>query len=173
MGFDLYQRWLGDAVRALKGEAAGATFPPPDVLFDGAAHLADVYVPDEDAKLDFYRRLARVTQPGEIATLREELRDRFGPPPEEAERLLTICELRVLGGRLGLETVLVRGDEARLSFRAGAVPRLARLNAALDQVQFAADVRRAMPRSIRLVRLGGVPIGQGLVKAIRAVLGEE
>jgi transcription-repair coupling factor (superfamily II helicase) len=173
VGFDLYQRWLGDAVRALKGEAAGEIFPPPDVLFDGSAHLADSYVPDEDAKLDFYRRLARVTRPSEIATLREELRDRFGPPPDEAERLLTICELRVLGAQLGLETVIVKGDEARLNFRAGAVPRLARLTAALDQVQFSADVRRAMPLSIRLVRLGGVPIGRGLVKAIRAVLGEE
>jgi transcription-repair coupling factor (superfamily II helicase) len=172
VGFDLYQRWLGDAVRALKGEAAGEIFPPPDILFDGSAHLADSYVPDEDAKLDFYRRLARVTRPSEIATLRDELRDRFGPPPEEAERLLTICELRVLGSRLGIETIVVKGDEARLNFRAGAVPRLARLNAALDQVQFSADVRRAMPLSIRLVRLGGVPIGQGLVKAIRAVLGE-
>jgi hypothetical protein len=30
-----------------------------------------------------------------------------------------------------------------------------------------------MPLSIRLVRLGGVPIGRGLVKAIEAVLGEE
>jgi transcription-repair coupling factor (superfamily II helicase) len=68
---------------------------------------------------------------------------------------------------------MVKGDEARLNFRAGAVPRLARLTAALDQVQFAADVRRAMPVSLRLVRLGGVPIGQGLVTAMRAVLGEE
>src|SRR5207253_330752 len=87
-------------------------FPPPDVIVDGAAHLADGYVPDDDAKLDFYRRLARASRPGEIALLRDELRDRFGPPPEEAERLLTICELRALGAPLGLEMVLVKGDEA-------------------------------------------------------------
>jgi transcription-repair coupling factor (superfamily II helicase) len=171
VGFDLYMRWLGDAVRALKGERAGGTFPPPDVIFDGSAHLADVYIPDEDAKLHFYRRLAQAGQLSEIAALREELRDRFGPLPAEADRLLTISELRALGARLGLETILVRGDEARLSFRAAAAPRLAGLTAALDQVQFAADVRRAVPLSLRLTRLGGMAIGAGLVRALSRAVG--
>ncbi len=172
VGFDLYMRWLGDAVRALKGEAADDTMPPPEVTFDGAAHLADVYVPDDDAKLDFYRRLARAGRLGEIASLREELRDRFGPLPDEAECLLTISELRAVGARLGLETVLVRGDEARLSFRATAPVRLAGLTAALDQVQFAADVRRTVPLSLRLTRLGGIPMGRGLVQAMAVAAGE-
>ena len=172
VGFDLYMRWLGDAVRALKGEAADDTMPPPEVTFDGAAHLADVYVPDDDAKLDFYRRLARARRLGEIASLREELRDRFGPLPDEAERLLTISELRAVGARLGLETVLVRGDEARLSFRATAPVRLAGLTAALDQVQFAADVRRTVPLSLRLTRLGGISMGRGLVQAMAVAAGE-
>ncbi len=174
VGFDVYMRWLADAVRALQGEgtAAGAGVVPPEVTFDGAARLPDVYVPDEDAKLDLYRRLARAAQLGEIAALREELRDRFGPVPEEADRLLLVAELRALGARLGLESVIVRGDEARLTFRAGAAPRLAGLTAALDEVQFDADVRRAMPLSLRLTRVGGIPIGPGLVRALAAALGD-
>lgn len=172
VGIDTYLRWLHDAVRALQKEGAGITYPPPDVTADGGAHLPDAYVPDEDAKLDLYRRLASATEPGDIEKLREELRDRFGPVPAEADRLLVIGELRVLGARLGLETVLIRGDEARLSFRADAAPRLAGLTAALDEVQFAADVRRAMPLSLRLTRLGGMEIGAGLVRALRQALGE-
>ena len=43
-------------------------------------------VPDADAKRDLYRRLARAQQLGEIAFLREELRDRFGPLPDDADR---------------------------------------------------------------------------------------
>jgi transcription-repair coupling factor (superfamily II helicase) len=76
----------------------------------------------------------------------------------------------VLGERLGLETVLVHGDEARLTFRKGAAPRLANLTLAMDDVQFAADVRRTVPLVLRLQRLGGVPILTGLVRALsRAV----
>jgi transcription-repair coupling factor (superfamily II helicase) len=171
VGFDVYLRWLGEAVRGLKGEAKEG-FPPPDVVYDGPAHLPDSYLPDEDAKVDFYRRLARAVHHDEIATLREELVDRFGALPLEAEGLLVVSELRALGQRLGLETVVVRGDEARLVFRAGASPRLAGLTAALDQVQFAADVRRAVPLSLKLTRLGGLMTGPGLVRAMARALGE-
>jgi len=170
VGVDTYLRWLAEAVRGLQGGAAEPV--APDVTLAGSAHLPDNYVTDEDAKLDLYRRLARAAGPGEIAALREELRDRFGPIPPEVERLLLVAEFRVLGARLGLESILVRGDEARLTFRAGASPRLARLTAALDGVQFAADVRRAMPLALKLRRLGGLATGPGLLHALRTVVGE-
>jgi transcription-repair coupling factor (superfamily II helicase) len=173
VGFDLYMRWLNETVRALRGEAATREFAPPDVTFDAPAYLPDTYVPDDDAKLDFYRRLARVEQLDEIAALRVELRDRFGPVPEVADRLLILSELRVLGALLGLEIVIVRGDDARLRFRSDAAPRLMRISAAMDEVQFAADVRRTMPLALRLTRLGGVAIGPGLVQALSAALGDE
>jgi transcription-repair coupling factor (superfamily II helicase) len=173
VGMDLYLRWLDDTVRALRGDAGGRAYPPPDVTFDGPAHLSDGYVPDEDAKLDVYRRLARAQELGEIAALRAELKDRFGPPPPEAERLLEVAELRAIGARLGLGTVIVRGDDARLKFRPDAAPRLMRLRAALEDVQFAADVRQAVPLSLKLRRLGGLPIGSGLVRALGAVLAVE
>jgi len=173
VGFDTYLRWLQETVTALKQGERGAgsgTFPAPEVIFDKAAHLSDAYVPDEAVKLDLYRRLARAGTPSEIEAVREELRDRFGPLPEDAQRLLLISELRALGARLGLETVLVKGDEARLTFARDANPRLAGLTAALDAVQFEAEVRRAAPLSLRLRRLGGEAIGPGLVRALAAAL---
>jgi transcription-repair coupling factor (superfamily II helicase) len=69
-----------------------------------------------------------------------------------------------------VESVLVRGDEARVTFRREAHPRLAGLTAALDAVQFEAEVRRAVPLSLRLRRLGGEAIGPGLARALTAVL---
>jgi transcription-repair coupling factor (superfamily II helicase) len=173
VGFDTYMRWLEDAVRALEGAgdhaAAGA---PPEVVLDAPAHLPDGYVADHAVKLEVYRRLARAEQAGEIAAVREELRDRFGPLPAEAERLLLVTQLRALGAQVGLETVLVRGDEARLTFRREAHPRLAGLTTALEAVQFEAEVRRAVPLSLRLRRLGGEAIGPGLVRALTAVSGD-
>ncbi len=174
VGFDTYLRWLQETVEALKGKGDGGrgTRVPPEVVLDQPAHLADDYVPDEAAKLDLYRRLARAEALSEIEAVREELRDRFGPLPDDARRLLLVSELRALGGRAGLEMVLVKGDEARLTFRRDATPRLARLTAALDAVQFEAEVRRAAPLSLRLRRLGGEAIGPGLVRALGAVLAD-
>ena len=68
------------------------------------------------------------------------MRERFGPLPPEADRLLDLSRLRVLGGALGIQHILVRGDEARVTFRTGASPRMARLTTALDNVQLAARV---------------------------------
>ena len=172
VGFDVYLRWLEETVRALKREpgAASREWSPPDVTLDAPAHLPETYVGDDETKLDLYRRLARAEQPCEIQPVREELRDRFGPLPPEAERLLLVAELRALGAQAGLETVLIKGDEARLTFRRDAAPRLAGLQVALERVQFEADVRRAVPLSLRLRRLGGETIGPGLVRALTAVL---
>jgi transcription-repair coupling factor (superfamily II helicase) len=79
----------------------------------------------------------------------------------------------VLGGALGIQHILVRGDEARVTFRAGTSPRMTRLTTALDNVQLAADVRRTVPLSLRLTRLGGEAIMPALVRALVAVSGKQ
>ena len=169
---EVYLRMLEDAVRSLKGEARGAASVPPEVLLDHPALLPDAYVADDASKLDLYRRLARSQTTGDIESLREEMADRFGPLPAEAEALVAVTHLRVIGARLGLETILVRGEDARLVFRAGAVPRLANLTAAMDEVQFAAEVRRAAPLVMKLRRLGGMPLLAGLVRALPRALSD-
>jgi transcription-repair coupling factor (superfamily II helicase) len=169
VGFDLYLRWLEETVKAMRGQGGHEQPLPPDVVLDRPSHLPDGYVADDDVKLDLYRRLARAVSSGEIDQLREEMRERFGPLPSEAETLLDMARLRVVGAALGLQHVLVRGDEARLTFRAGAAPRMAGLTAALEDVQLAADVRRTVPLSLRLTRLGGEAMIPALVRALRAV----
>jgi len=169
VGVDLYLRWLEETVRALRGGETAQEWPKTEVLYDGAAFLPDDYVPDDSAKFDLYRRVARVTEAVEITAIREELRDRFGPLPPEAEGLLAVTELRILGGRVGLETILVRGEQARIRFHRNATPRMMRLTSALDDVQFAADVRQTRPLTIKLRRLGGLSIERGLVRALAAV----
>jgi len=178
VGFDLYLRWLEETVQALRADRSrGGTVEslapqPPEVVFDRPTHLPDAYIADEDTKLDLYRRLARAVSSGEIDELRQEMRERFGPLPEEADRLLDLSRLRVLGGTLGIQHILVRGDEARVTFRTGTAPRMARLTTALDNVQLAADVRRTVPLALRLVRLGGEALIPALVRALVAVSGE-
>jgi transcription-repair coupling factor (superfamily II helicase) len=167
VGFDLYLRWLEETVRALRGQGKDERPVPPEVVLEQPAHLPDDYVSDDDVKLDLYRRLARAESSDDIDGLRAELRERFGPLPREAEALLDLARLRTIGAKLGLQHVLVRGDEARLTFRAGVAPRMARLGAALDDVQLAAEVRRTVPLALRLERLGGEPLLPALVRALR------
>jgi transcription-repair coupling factor (superfamily II helicase) len=139
------------------------------VSLDKPAYLPDDYIPSQDAKLDIYRRLSACRTAESIDDLRQEVRDRFGALPEAASALFATTLLRILGAAVGIEGVLVRGQEARVSFRADAVPRLKGLSAAFHDVQFSLEVRRERPLAIKLVRLGGAEILDGLARALRAL----
>src|SRR3989442_11405066 len=120
VGFDTYLRWLQETVEALKtgkGEEGRGKGIAPEVILDLPAHLSEDYVPDDAARLDLYRRLARAEQPCEIEAVRQELRDQFGALPDAAQRLVLVAHLPALRARAGIGTDDLRGDEARLTFR--------------------------------------------------------
>ena len=169
VGFDLYLRMLDETVRrVMRGDDA----PPPqpaDVSLDQPAYLPDDFIENAAAKLDVYRRLTHQTEAAQVADVRAEVRDRFGTLPPEAERYFALAELRRLGAPLGIEGILVRGDEARVNFRPDALPRLKPLSAAFRDVQFQVDVRRVEPLSLKLTRLGGSAILDGLLHALRTI----
>jgi transcription-repair coupling factor (superfamily II helicase) len=172
VGFDLYLRMLDETVkRLMRGEGAPKLIPA-DVSMDTPTYLPDEYVPLQEAKLDVYRRLTTLSEPSDVDALRDELRDRFGPLPAPVQAFLAAAKLRILGGRLGVEGILVRGEEARITFREDAVPRLKGLTAAFHDVQFQAEVRRAHPLSLKLTRQGGASLLDGLVRALGSLLAD-
>ncbi|HJR42152.1 MAG TPA: transcription-repair coupling factor [Gemmatimonadaceae bacterium] len=170
VGFDLYLRMLDETVRRIVQGDGAPRLVPADVTLDIPTYLPDGYIAVQEVKLDVYRRLTALTEPDDITSLREELRDRFGPLPREAEAYLAATLLRVIGGRLGVEGILVRGNEARVTFREDAVPRMKGLTAAFHEVQFQAEVRRTHPLSLKLTRLGGAEMLDGLVRALRNLI---
>jgi transcription-repair coupling factor (superfamily II helicase) len=147
--------------------------PPADVSLDVPAFIPDNYIPSADAKLDVYRRLSAITEVGAIDEVRDEVRDRFGALPPAAEAFFHVSRLRLVGGAIGVEGILVRGDEARVTFLDSALPRMKPLSAAFRDVQFQVDVRRVQPLSLKLTRLGGSPLLEGLVRALRTIVSEE
>ncbi len=170
VGFDMYLRLLQDTVRRVTEGEGAPRFVPSDVTLDIPAFLPDDYVVSAEAKLDLYRRLTALVEADGVDVLRAEVRDRFGPPPAPAEAFFATALLRIIGGQLGVESLLVRADEARISFRPDAVPRMKGLAAAFHEVQFQAEVRRAQPLALKLTRLGGSTMLDGLVRALRSLL---
>jgi transcription-repair coupling factor (superfamily II helicase) len=114
VGYDLYCQMVTEAVGEMKGE------PPPkaaselklDVPTD--AFLPPDYVAKEELRLEAYRRLAAVTTAAEVADIRTEWEDRYGPVPAPAEALLAVGSLRAECNRLGLREVQIVANQARL-----------------------------------------------------------
>jgi transcription-repair coupling factor (superfamily II helicase) len=175
VGFDTYLRLLEDTVRAMRaGEGDGAPRPHvPEVSISGAFYIPDGYIPDEAQKLDLYRRLSKVTRIEELENLADELKDRFGPLPVEAGRLVAAARIRILGGQLGVERVLATAETARVNFRRGTIPRLTALREAMIGREVEVEVRRLQPLSL-VFRLPGpedvLPI---IVEALDRMLEEQ
>jgi transcription-repair coupling factor (superfamily II helicase) len=75
------------------------------------------YVPGQRLKIEVYRRLSRIRRAERLGDFRQELRDRFGAPPEAAEWLLRLAELRLLAARWQVATVHLEGIETPISER--------------------------------------------------------
>jgi transcription-repair coupling factor (superfamily II helicase) len=111
VGFELYCQMIDEAVSSSRdGEEAGEAPPEPlrfDVPVD--AYLPASYIPFEAAKIDVHRRIAAAREPGELRAIRDELEDRFGPAPAEAENLLALQRARIELRLAGARNVELRG----------------------------------------------------------------
>jgi len=171
IGIDAYMRLLKQTVKRLKGDEEDREFPDPDVSIVGSAYLPDSYISDSGQKLHLYQRLSKLSQMAEVASLREELSDRFGAPPVHVEHLLHGVALRILGRRIGVERILVREREARVNFRATVVPRLSVLEGPLQERSVDVEVRRMTPLSLVLHQVGPNSLVSTLILALTTLIG--
>jgi transcription-repair coupling factor (superfamily II helicase) len=109
LGFELYMQMLDEALAAAEqsGERSD-DWEPVRLDVDVDAYVPADYVGYEQAKIDLHRRIASARDVATIELLREELQDRFGPPPEPVEHLLDIARARIKLGAAGANTVTIR-----------------------------------------------------------------
>jgi transcription-repair coupling factor (superfamily II helicase) len=93
VGFELYTEMMEKAVSELKGEIL-APEVEPEIRLDIPAYFPESYIPDANQRLLFYKRLATVRNPVELAGLKEEIKDRFGPYTAVVENLFMVMDLR-------------------------------------------------------------------------------
>jgi transcription-repair coupling factor (superfamily II helicase) len=110
VGFELYCQMIDEAVGVAQEAAGGEEAPEPvrlDVPVD--AYLPASFIPFEAAKIDVHRRVAAAREPGELRAIRDEISDRFGAPPPQAENLLALQRARIELGLAGARSVEFRG----------------------------------------------------------------
>ena len=75
------------------------------------AYLPFNHIPEMRQRIILYRKLAGLSDATELAALREEIRDRFGPIPKPVERLLRVAELKVMAAAKSVTGVEAKGDK--------------------------------------------------------------
>ena len=104
VGYELYCSLLEQAAHRLKNLPPKASVDV-DIDLPGQGYIPRTYVADMRLKIDLYRRLTRVALLSELNDIRNELNDRFGPPPEPVVHLLAITHLRVLAHQWGIDSI--------------------------------------------------------------------
>jgi transcription-repair coupling factor (superfamily II helicase) len=100
IGFHLYCKMLRRTIQALQGDIPAVLVDTKiDVPCD--ARLPEDYVNEVSLRMEIYQRLGEAISWDEITELWNELKDRFGPPPEPAKWLYHLSRLRVYAGRHG------------------------------------------------------------------------
>ena len=112
LGIDTYLKMLEDCVRELRGETTEA---PPSAHLDlpVVATIPKEYVADTNLRMEIYRRFAAGEERGDRIV--DELRDRFGPPPESVAALARLADLKRLAERLRVQSI--RAKKGSLVFQ--------------------------------------------------------
>jgi transcription-repair coupling factor (superfamily II helicase) len=120
IGFNLYSEMLAHAVKQLQAGKEPNLDAPLGVTTEINLHtpalLPDAYCPDVHERLVIYKRLANCTDADQLQIMQEELIDRFGMPPPQAEALLECHKLRILAKPLGIVKVDASADIIQLQF---------------------------------------------------------
>lgn len=121
IGFQLYNEMLGEAVRALKAGEEPDLLSPLNVTTEINLHapalLPDDYCGDVHLRLSFYKKLATAKTTDQIDLLLEEIVDRFGKLPVQAQTLIDTHRLRVLARPYGVVKVDAAPGVINITFR--------------------------------------------------------
>lgn len=109
VGFQLYNEMLAEAVRSLKAGKEPDLLSPLSVVTDINLHapalLPNDYCGDVHLRLSFYKKLATAKTTDQVDALLEEIVDRFGKLPPQAQTLVDVHRLRVIAKAYGVVKV--------------------------------------------------------------------
>jgi transcription-repair coupling factor (superfamily II helicase) len=98
IGYDLYIKYLQEAVQRVKGvnviEKIDTTV---DLKLD--AYISSFYIEEEEQRIEIYRKISSVENKEDIEEITDELIDRFGDIPKPVLNLITISYIRYLASK--------------------------------------------------------------------------
>src|SRR3954467_2812954 len=153
VGFQLYNEMLSEAVRSLKAGHEPDLLSPLSVTTDINLHapalLPDDYCGDVHLRLSFYKKLATSKTSEQIDALLEEIVDRFGKLPPQAQTLIDTHRLRVLARPYGVVKVDAAPAVTHITFKANPPIEPARI---IELVQKNRHIKLAGNEKLRIER---------------------
>ncbi|MFM6929916.1 MAG: transcription-repair coupling factor [Bdellovibrio sp.] len=105
VGYELYMDLLNEALAEAKGEKFDDMDLDPEINLKIPALIPDSYIKDIRIRLGYYKALAEITSHDDLDRIEEELRDQFGPIPEQTVNLMGLMLIRRQCKELGVRDI--------------------------------------------------------------------
>ncbi len=169
VGFQLYNEMLAEAVRCLKAGIEPDLLSPLNVTTDINLHapalLPNDYCGDVHLRLSFYKKLATAKNTDQIDALMEEIVDRFGKLPAQAQTLIDVHRLRVISQPYGVLKVDAAPGVITITFRKGPPIDSMRI---IEMIQKNRHIKLAGSEKLRIER--ALPEAKDRAQMVRDVL---
>ena len=118
IGYEMYHKILDEAIRELKETEFKDIFPPDEkhdfvsdcqIDTDLEILLPSDYISNITERLHIYKEIDDLERDEQVETYLGNLRDRFGPVPQEVQELMNALRLRWKGKSLGFEKIVLKG----------------------------------------------------------------
>jgi transcription-repair coupling factor (superfamily II helicase) len=121
IGFQLYNEMLNEAVASLKAGREPDLLSPlsatTEINLHAPALLPSDFCGDVHLRLSFYKKLATAKNTDQIDALLEEIVDRFGKLPPQAQTLIDVHRLRVIARPYGVVKVDAAPGAITITFK--------------------------------------------------------
>jgi transcription-repair coupling factor (superfamily II helicase) len=114
VGYDTYMQMLDETIQELRG-VPQETQVDPEIRLPVPARLPEDFVAAVGQRLVLYKRLASCREEGEVDRIRDEILDRFGVLPVEAENLFEVIRLKIVARKLGVAAIDLANGELVLT----------------------------------------------------------
>ncbi|KXH86854.1 transcription-repair coupling factor [Sporosarcina sp. HYO08] len=105
VGFDLYSQMLQDAIEEKQTGISKEDVQDIEISLQIDAYLPDEYIRDGFQKIQMYKRVKAIQNDTDYSELVDEMTDRFGDMPFEADQLLRVARIKAWGREAGVESI--------------------------------------------------------------------
>jgi transcription-repair coupling factor (superfamily II helicase) len=118
VGYELYCRLLGEAVKKLKKEPVEQE---PETVIDLGfpLYVPKSYISSDRQRMEVYRRVSAARNIKDIDRLKLELRDLFGPVPDQVKEFLELTQIKIRAAKWNIQSIIVQQPDVIFSFPEG------------------------------------------------------
>ncbi|PZC40693.1 MAG: transcription-repair coupling factor (superfamily II helicase) [Chloroflexi bacterium] len=120
IGLELYTEMLSESVKKEKTNTkisydSDNFFTQINIDSKLRSYIPDSYIKKNEIKLEFYRKLSYCNNDEHLTKLHNEIKDRFGTPPEEINNLFESCSINIAAKKANIESISLKNNLLSIS----------------------------------------------------------